>query len=757
MARKVSSELRRWLGILSLSTASLALALSLKGCGEAGSPVALTPAADPSAQSVTLYFDGDPETFELADLAVSLALFLNPDASVAEIQTIAEEVLAVTLSDEQITGAGSDPLAAFDLNGNGTPGQIEDLGVALALFLEVDTPNQINDLCQDILGQSCNVAEDTPLPGPGATPFPGVTPFTPIFEIQGQEQVSPLLDETVSTTGIVTAKTNNGFYLQDPDGDGDINSSDGIFVFTGSSSSDLASLAVGDELALTGVVSEFTPGGEATRNLSTTQLGSISSFQVLSQDNPLPDPVIIGQGGRIPPTEVINTGSDIFGPANYDPATDGIDFFESLEGMRVTAEDALAIAGNNRFGEIFTVVSGGAGATGISERGTLNIEPDDFNPEKVQIQFDSRVFDFDFPLVDAGAQLGDVTGVLGYAFGNFEILVTEDFSAQVTPANLTPEVSSLSPTANDELLIATYNVLNLDPNENDGDTDIADGRFDALGSQIVNNLNVPDILCLQEVQDNNGATDDGTTAADQTLQTLVSAIADAGGPAYEFIDNPVVIDGEGGGQPGGNIRTAYLYNPQRVQLVADSVGSIDQSGLFTTDPINFFDSRPSLVAEFAFNGQTLVSVCNHFSSKSGSAAIVGVEQPFEQRQEDVTVNGSLDERQNQSAAVRTYLNSLLATDQNVRIVVSGDFNEFEFVTPVFGLEPVGLSNLINDLPDLERYSFIFQGNSQQLDHILISDNLRPAQVDIVHTNIEFAETPQRASDHDPVLAVISVE
>lgn len=758
MACKVSSELRRWLGILSLSTASLGLALT--GCGDAGSPVALTPTADPSAQSVNLYFDGNPETFEIADLAVALALFLDPDASVEQIQAIAQEVLEVELSEVQITGAGTDPLANFDLNADGIPGAIEDLGVAVALFLDVTSPDQINALCQDILGQSCQVEADTPLPGPGATPFPRAG-LTPIFAIQGAAQTSPLQGQAVVTSGIVTAVDSNGFYLQDPEGDSDRFTADGIFVFTG----DDPTVAVGDQIEIAATVGEFTPGGVSTRNLSTTQLSDISSLDILSSDNPLPEPVTLAallppdadpNRVRIAPTEVINTGSDL---GDYNPDVDGIDFFESLEGMRVRVQDALVIAGTNRFGEIFTVADNGINATGLSQRGTLNIAPDDFNPEKIQLQFDQNVFDFEFPNVKVGDRLGSVTGVLGYAFGNFEVIVTEDFVPQIVESSLIPQTTALSPTDN-QLLVATYNVLNLDPNDQDqeGDADVANGRFTLIGSQIVNNLNAPDIVCLQEVQDNTGSVDDGVIAADLTLQALVEAVQTAGGPTYLFLDNPVVLNNEGGGQPGGNIRTALLYNPDRVALVAGSVGSIDTDGLFVTTPINFFDSRPPLVAEFRFNGQNVLKVCNHFSSKGGSAAILGVEQPFEQRQEDPTVNGSLDERQAQSQAVSIYLNSLLAADGEVRAVVSGDFNEFEFVSPLLDLESTGgLSNLINEVPETERYSFIFQGNSQQLDHILISDNLRPAQVEIVYTNIEFPETPQRASDHDPVLAVVTVE
>ncbi|ERT06679.1 hemolysin-type calcium-binding repeat family protein [Lyngbya aestuarii BL J] len=582
--------------------------------------------------------------------------------------------------------------------------------------------------------------------------------ITPIYDIQGARQTSPFVTvdfnnlpantfsitgDSVATTGIVTAVDSNGFYLQDPIGDGDIATSDALFVFTGSN----PNVSVGDALQVEGTVAEFFPGDTDTRNLPTTQISS-PTITTLSTGNAVPDAVIIGSGGRVPPTE--NIDDDAF--ASFDPTTDGIDFFESLEAMRVTAQDTVAIAPTNRFGEIFTVVDNGVGATGISDRGTLNISPDDFNPEKVQIDEDSGVFDFDFPTVDTGDSLGDVTGVISYSFGNFEIIPTEDFTSNITSANLQPEVSSIVGSS-DQLTVASYNVLNLDPNDNDGDTDVADGRFDTIASQIINNLNTPDVIGLQEVQDNNGSVNDGTVAADQTLQTLIDAIADAGGPEYEFIDNTFITDGASGGQPGGNIRTAFLYNPARVDLVEGSVQPIgDQSSGSA-----FEGARLPLVADFEFNGQEVTVISNHFSSKGGSAPILGIEQPFDERQEDVTVNGSLDERQAQANAVNDFVANTLNADPDANIVALGDFNEFEFVSPLEILEQ-NLTNLTETLPENERYSFIFQGNSQSLDHILVSDSLdEGAEFDVVQVNSEFAETEQRASDHDPLVARLTLE
>ncbi len=586
---------------------------------------------------------------------------------------------------------------------------------------------------------------DTPPPPP---PPPPVT-LTAIYDIQGAGHVSPLVGQSVVTSGIVTAVDTNGFYLQDPTGDGNAATSDAIFVFTAS----VPLVAVGDAIEVAGTVSEFTPGGIPSGNLSITQISGSPVITLLSQGNALPAAVIIGQGGRIPVSETID--DDSF--TSFDPTEDGIDFFEALEGMLVTAKDLLAVSGTNRFGEIFAVVDQGADATGLSARGTLNIAPDDFNPEKIQINQDTGILPgFSIPQVNVGALLGDVTGVLGYSFGNYEIYPTQAFVA--TPSTLTPKVTTIASDA-DTMTVASYNVLNLDPNDSDGDADILNGRFDAIAAQIVGNMGAPDVIGLQEIQDNSGSVNDGTVAADVTLQTLVDAIIAAGGPTYSFIDNTFITNNQSGGQPGANIRTAFLYNDARVDLVPGSVQTIGGQGAGEA----FAGARLPLVADFTFNGETVTVVNNHFSSKGGSAPIFGTSQPFEARQEDVTVNGSLDERQAQSAAVQDFLAAKLADNPDAKLVALGDFNEFEFVSPVTGIEGVlnadgaGVNNLTNLLDPLERYSFNFQGNSQSLDHILVSDSLaETAAFDIVYVNSEFADSAAKASDHDPIVASFSI-
>ncbi len=564
----------------------------------------------------------------------------------------------------------------------------------------------------------------------------------PIGRIQGRSHISPFRGQRVTTVGIVTAVDTDGFYLQDAAGDGDPDTSDGVFVFTRRT----PDVAVGDELRVRGVVAEYQPGGAKTHNLTITQITRPRITRV-SRRNRVPAPVVLGAGGRVPPHGIIDND----GFAVFDPHEDGIDFYEALEGMRVTVRSAVAVSPTSRFGEIF-VRARGASPSSLGKRGTLTIRPDDFNPERIQIDDDFGLSPMATPHVRSGDSLGDVTGVVGYGFGNYEVRFTEAFSPGRGP--LKPETTRLKP-AGGSLTIASFNVLNLDPNDGDGDTDVAGGRFDAVAAIVARNLRSPDIVALQEVQDNDGSAKTRLKAADATLRLLVDRIAALGSVRYRFIDHPFIGGGTNGGQPGGNIRVAFLYNPARVELVPGSVATVTDPADQRTNPRNpFFNGRLPLAASFrsrAPAGAAVTVVNNHFNSKRGSAPLFGQVQPFTERQEDPAVNGGVERRRRQARAVRDFVARKLAARGDAHIVVVGDFNEFQFVSPLKILEE-RLHNLTNDLPANERYSYIFEGNAQSLDHILVSPSLKAAaEVDIVHVNAEFAETAARASDHDPLV------
>jgi predicted extracellular nuclease len=348
-----------------------------------------------------------------------------------------------------------------------------------------------------------------------------------------------------------------------------------------------------------------------------------------------------------------------------------------------------------------------------------------------------------------------VTGVVGYSFGNFEVNALSEVT--VTPGGLGLESTSLVGTK-DEVSVASYNVLNLSPLSSD------DAQRATLAGHIVNNLASPDVIALQEIQDNNGTTDDGTTDATLTLLALVDAIAAAGGPSYDFFD-VAPDDGSSGGVPGGNIRNAYLYNADRLRLIdyvsltPDVLTMMDAS-----DPNAFDGTRDPLMATFKFRGKEFTVINNHLTSRFGSTPVFGGPQPFVQAGEF--------ERGNQTAALNEVVDWLLAAGRGDeegaskfgRVIVLGDLNTMEFtdeitdILPGTGADRV-LTNLIDGLTDDNVYTFNFEGNSQVLDHVLVTDDLLGrSQFDIVHVNVDFPRVDSSVgSDHEPMVALINLK
>ena len=520
-------------------------------------------------------------------------------------------------------------------------------------------------------------------------------------------------------------------------------------------------VAQGFLVTVTGRVEEYVPGGASSGNLSITRLSGVD-IEVTGTTG-LPLPVEIGAAGRQPdPTTVI---SDDELPVNlqevagvFDPDDDAIDFWESLEAMFVEVDRPVTVSATQTFGpfsgELFAIVNSGRGALTPRDvrtrRGGLELQPDpdnrgDQNPERIQIQFDGTLYPGPVPALPIDTRIDDVRGVVGYSFGNFEVNAIDEVVV-VRESPLQPDVTPLRATRT-ALTLASYNVSNLAP------TDTA--QLATLGGQIATNLRSPDIVALQEVQDDSGEVDDGVVSADRTLGALIAAIEAAGGPTYVGVDvDPQ--DNTQGGVPGGNIRTAYLYDPARVSLV--EVQALDPSYLEATgasDPGAFSGTRVPLLGVFEFGGRELTVINNHFSSRSGSSPVFGAFQPFVQAGEAA--------RAAQATAVNEVVDALLAADPTANIAVVGDFNTFqwtdELTADLPGTEPV-LTNLattraLNPQDRNDVYSFVFEGNSQLLDHVFVSDALLRAspRFDIVHVNVDFPRVDDRVgSDHDPLVA-----
>lgn len=563
-----------------------------------------------------------------------------------------------------------------------------------------------------------------------------------IFNIQGAGHISPFVDAIVQTSGVVTAIANNGFYLQDPVGDFDQATSDALFVFTNSR----PDVTILDELTVIGTVTEFQPGGSSSGNLTITEIIN-PVFERTGQAFALPPAINIGgNGGVRPPVSVID--NDQF--TIFDPAEDGIDFYETLEGMRVTVVGGVTTGPTNDFGELWVRIRN---TPSVNAAGGVTVSENDFNPERIQV--DDTLFrasGAQTPILDTGAQLEDVKGVVSYSFGNYEVLA-EAAPVVAQDSLTTPEATPIVGTV-DQLTIASFNVENLDANDDQA-------RFDAIGAIIVNNLNSPDIIALQEIQDNNGPVNDGVVDADETYARLIETVSATGGPTYAFTDiSP--LNNEDGGQPGGNIRVGYLYQPARVVLNGTKGGS--QSPTFVIsgahgptlsanpgriDPLNvaFTNSRKPLVADFTFNGENVFVINNHFTSRGGSDPLFGATQP--------PIAANDQRRIDQATVVRDFVRQIQAIDRRANIVVLGDFNAFQFEDTLTSIEDDrSLFNLTRRLSRTDQYTFNFQGNAQALDHILVSPTFSPRpQADVVHVNADFSN---QVTDHDPIIVRLGV-
>jgi predicted extracellular nuclease len=571
--------------------------------------------------------------------------------------------------------------------------------------------------------------------------FTVVAPTRLIHEIQGAAHRSPFEGKLVGTVpGIVIAKRSNGFNLQDPQPDANEATSEGIFVFTGTAPT---SVAIGDAVTVNGSVSEFRPGGAAT-NLTTTEIVS-PQITVVSEGNPLPAATVIGLGGRMPPTSVIEddaTTGDVETSGVFDPANDGLDFYESLEGMLVQINDPVIVGPTNSFNEIPVLPDNGSWAGPRTAHGGILYSYGDGNPERIIVD-DAMVS------IPGGLNVGDhfagfVIGVVDYNFGLFMVELTQ--TPVRVPGLLAKETTAVL-TVN-ELTVATFNVQNLDPGD-------GMAKFDTLAGLIVNNMKSPDLIAVEEVQDNTGPTNDGTVDPSVTVGTLITAITTAGGPMYSYRQiNPV--NDQDGGEPGGNIRQIFLFRTDRGLGFVDRPGgdsttatTVANSGGIAQlsfspgriDPTNtaWSSSRKPLAAEFVFNGQRLYVIANHFNSKGGDQPLTGRFQP--------PVRSSEVQRHQQATIEADFVQQIRAIDANANVVVLGDLNDFEFSDTIHILEAAGLTDLYETVPLAERYSYVFEGNSQTLDHILVSGSLlNRSTLDVVHVNAEFAD---QASDHDP--------
>jgi CSLREA domain-containing protein len=570
----------------------------------------------------------------------------------------------------------------------------------------------------------------------------GLGDITPIYAIQGAGHTSPRAGQTVTTRGIVTVLAGDGFYLQNATPDADVATAEAIFVRTGVS----PTVASGDDLLVLGQVAEVKPTNRADE-LTVTRLINPTVTRI-SAGNALPPSTVIGRGGRVPPGQVIDDDA----LAVFDPASDGLDFYESLEAMRVQI-DAPRVVGATTGDRLWIVADDGADAAPRTARGGVLAQADDANPEVIQL--DARLYPAGaaWPVVDAGAVFtAPVTGVLDYLDAAYSVHVTAPLASDVS-GQVAQESTSLAGDAF-YLTVGALNVAALAGAD-------APAAFATPAAHIVASLGSPDVLVLEEVGDANGDLDDGVTAGALTFSRLITAVQSAGGPAYSFTQiDP--FDAEDGGAPGRNVRLGLLYNPARLHFAsrpgdAGTENSVLCNGGQATLALNpgrigavagdFLDSRKPLAAEFGFDGATLFVIAVHFDDKTMDSPRYGAIQP--------PLLASATRRLAQAQIVQGFVQQILACEPAANVIVTGTPNDDRFSPALAALQGTTLTNLMALLPADAAYSEVSAGVSRVAGQALVSPALwdhRPA-FDVVHLFAEFAGAPVA---QDPTVARVAL-
>lgn len=563
-----------------------------------------------------------------------------------------------------------------------------------------------------------------------------------INQIQGNGATSPLAGQTVTTTGIVTllrTSTNNGgvasgFFLQEPTAtnDADPNTSEGIFVFTTS----VPTVGVGDNVTVTGTAVEFN---------GLTEISPVSSVVVNSTGNGLPDAVVLT-------------------PTILDPtAAPTQPQLEKYEGMRMSSASLKTVAPNDEFFDVDTVLSSvprPLREPGIEISQTVPPDPTsgtpdcciprwDENPERLSVDTNGRAGSA-ISAYTSNMTFSSIAGPLDFAFGRYRLIP----ETSLTASALMSAVPAPTPTAN-EFMVAGYNIENFN-------NDATQRQKAALTIREV--MRLPDIIGVIEIFD----------LAD--LQALAAEVnATAPGSTYQAF----LVEADGTSEDSDQ-DVGYLVDTSRVQ-----VNSVTQRNATETyiNPNNgqpeLLNDRPPLVldanVEPAGANVRVIVIVNHLRSFIDIETVTG---------EGPRVRAK---RKAQAESLAALVQEYQTNNPTTSVISVGDYNAYQFndgytdpIATIKGnptpddqvvvdgspdLVNPNFVNLVDGLPAAERYSFIFEGTPQALDHILVNTVAQSlnTRFTIARVNADFPEVPaatfasnaarpERNSDHDPAIA-----
>lgn len=587
-----------------------------------------------------------------------------------------------------------------------------------------------------------------------------------ISQIQGDGPRSRYEGVTVTTTGVVTGRKSNGLFIQTPAGadDGNPATSEGLFVFTGTAPAAL--LTAGTVVEVSGRVIEFVPAADPSSPPLTELVEP--TFAVRGAGLSLPAPIEIGPG-----------------TATASPS--GIHPLERLEGMRVRVASLATVSGT--LGSVNE-----ANATGTSNGvfyGVVAGAPRPFRepgivadaplPADAPCCVPRYAPPFGLLRVDSDGQPGapalnlatdarvqQLVGPLDFGFRAYTILPDLSSPPQVVPA---PDLPLIREAGADEFAVASFNLQRFfdttdDPGVGDAVLTAAayETRLRKASLYVRRLMRLPHIIGVQEVEN---------------LATLQALAARLNRDAREARELKTRYEAylEEGNDPGG-IDVGLLVDRARVEVLQVVQEGRGEQFRAPSGQLDVVHDRPPLIMQArvtwpAVSSRPLTVVVAHMRS------LIDIDSPTS----GARVRAK---RAAQAESLALMVDRRLSSDTAAPLVVIGDMNAFEFsdgyvdvvgtvgghpapreqvVQPTRDLLTPDLINLVDGVPAADRYSYVFDGVAQTLDHMLVSPGLLPAVTGFGHVrgNADAPEVwrsdatrPERISDHDPALVYLRV-
>lgn len=588
-----------------------------------------------------------------------------------------------------------------------------------------------------------------------------------IAEIQGEKARSPMENQQVTTHGIVTARSKNGIFIQTPDDKADKNpaTSEGVFVYLGRDGS--FDGAIGDMVEVAATVQEFMPRSEKY-GFTITELGK-ATIKIVSSKNPLPAPITLTSSDLVP------TKLDIM--ERYEGMRVKVDTLVVVgaTGGRIDDKTGLATSDGAFFGVLPNVVRPirEAGVEYFIYRGTSlpqTVPFFDTNPEMLRIDSDAQIGAKPIE-VTAGATVKNLVGVIDYSYRRYTLAI-DATSTPTVEGNKT--FTKVSPAAEREMTIGSFNIENFFDDEKNSSgvaneavqtKEAFQRKLNKASLAIRNVLSMPDLLGVVEVENQKAL---------NKLAAKINADAVAEGkpdPKYEAYL-------EDGNDPRG-IDSGFLVKASKIKVLEtkqlgkdaklDFAGGSGDSELFDRPP---FLIRVQVIDSKSATPLAVTAIVNHFKSYLG----------IDSEKDGPRVR---QKRKQEAEWLANFVVEREKANPDERLLVCGDFNAFlyndgynDLIGTLRGrpdqtvLVPsktyaTGLFNLANSIKDVaNRYSYVHDGSTQVLDHILVNGKLagRVLKFGYARLDADFpvsysndAERPERVSDHDAPVVFLSLD